>query len=226
VPVEVVCFDVGYTLIDETRSWLAWADRLSVTPDRLFAALRESIELGETRSGLRALERLRPDLDLASERTALFGGPSASSFRVEDVYADAQPTLVQLRAMGFRVGAAGNMRADTESVLVRSRLPLDFVGSSERWGVDKPNRRFFDHVVTAGGVNPDRIAYVGDRLDNDMMPAKRAGMLAVFVRRGPWGEVHARSPDVAIVDATIATLTELLPVATRWRSTQEQTRPC
>jgi hypothetical protein len=25
---QVICFDVGYTLIDETRSWLAWAARL------------------------------------------------------------------------------------------------------------------------------------------------------------------------------------------------------
>ena len=36
------------------------------------------------------------------------------------------------------------------------------------------------------GLRPEQVAYVGDRLDNDVLPAKVAGMFAVFLRRGPW----------------------------------------
>ena len=38
---------------------------------------------------------------------------------------------------------------------------------------------------------------MGDRLDNDVPPALGAGMAAVFLRRGPWGFLHARRPEAA-----------------------------
>jgi FMN phosphatase YigB (HAD superfamily) len=65
--------------------------------------------------------------------------------------------------------------------------------------------------------DPDRIAHVGDRLDNDIHPAKKAGVSAVFVQKGPWGEVHAGRLEVAIVEATFATQADLFPFAMKWR---------
>ena len=38
---------------------------------------------------------------------------------------------------------------------------------------------------------------MGDRLDNDVLPAADAGMLPVLIRRGPWGYLHAERPDAA-----------------------------
>jgi FMN phosphatase YigB (HAD superfamily) len=53
------------------------------------------------------------------------------------------------------------------------------------------------------------IAYVGDRLDNDVLPAKAAGMFAIFIRRGPWGYLHATRPEASEADARIESLLEL-----------------
>jgi FMN phosphatase YigB (HAD superfamily) len=39
--------------------------------------------------------------------------------------------------------------------------------------------------------------YVGDRLDNDLLPAKAAGMRTAFIRRGPWGYIGEHHPDMA-----------------------------
>lgn len=39
------------------------------------------------------------------------------------------------------------------------------------------------------GHQPHEIAYVVDRLDNDLRPATEAGLRTVFVRRGPWGYI-------------------------------------
>jgi FMN phosphatase YigB (HAD superfamily) len=33
-------------------------------------------------------------------------------------------------------------------------------------------------------------------MDNDVLPARAAGMVAVLLRRGPWGWMHAERPDV------------------------------
>ncbi|MGH9006167.1 MAG: HAD family hydrolase, partial [Acidimicrobiales bacterium] len=55
-----------------------------------------------------------------------------------------------------------------------------------------------------------QVAYVGDRLDNDVLPAKAAGMFAVFIRRGPWGHLHARRAEAACADVRIDSLAELI----------------
>ena len=59
-----------------------------------------------------------------------------------------------------------------------------------------------------------RLPAGGDRLcrrsfDNDVRPALAAGMVAVFVRRGPWGYIHATHPEVARAHLGIASLDDL-----------------
>jgi FMN phosphatase YigB (HAD superfamily) len=102
-------------------------------------------------------------------------------FEDRDLHADALPCLAALRARGLRLGAAGNMHASHEAFL---RSHLDFVGSSERWGVEKPAAGFFARIVEEAGVPVEQIAYIGDRVDNDVLPARAAGMTAVRIRRG------------------------------------------
>ena len=53
-----------------------------------------------------------------------------------------------------------------------------------------PSPAFFARVAEEAGTIPERIAYVGDRVDNDVLPALEAGMTAVHIRRGPWGYLH------------------------------------
>ena len=128
-------------------------------------------------------------------------GATTLVFADRDLHGDALPCLTALRAQGLRVGAAGNMHSHHEEFL---RRHVDFVGSSERWRVEKPDAGFFAHVVEEAGVPADEILYVGDRVDNDVVPARAAGLHAIRVRRG----AHARveSPDGIV---TIGSLTEL-----------------
>src|SRR5205814_1464886 len=74
-------------------------------------------------------------------------------------------------------------------------VAADFVGSSAEWGVWKPSPLFFARVAEEAGCRPSEIAYVGDRVDNDVVPAATAGMVAVFLRRGPWALLHAHRPE-------------------------------
>ena len=76
-------------------------------------------------------------------------------------------------------------------------LPVDLIASSAGWGVEKPSPEFFARVAALAGEPPARIAYVGDRVDNDVAPAAAAGMVAVFLRRGPWGYLQASHPDAS-----------------------------
>ena len=75
------------------------------------------------------------------------------------------------------------------------------LGSSERWRIWKPDPAFFARVVEAVGIPPEKIAYVGDRVDNDVGPALAAGMVGVHIRRGPWGYLQQPPPEAISIDS-------------------------
>lgn len=194
MPIRAVCFDVGETLIDETRHWLEWAAFLGVPPFTLFTAIGVTMERGQ--SLRRVFEIFRPDLDVSTARQVRAASGWVYDFVADDLYPDAVPCLAALRARGMKVLIAGNQPVESEAALHRLGLPVDVIASSGGWGVAKPDPQFFARVVEAAGVPAEAIAYVGDRLDNDVLPARAAGMTAVFVRRGPWGWMHAEQPGI------------------------------
>jgi FMN phosphatase YigB (HAD superfamily) len=105
------------------------------------------------------------------------------------LYADARPCLQALKDAGYFVGVAGNQTARAGRFLRELNLPYDVLATSDEWGAVKPDAGFFDKLVAVSGHERDEIAYVGDRLDNDIAPAAQAGLFTVWVRRGPWGFV-------------------------------------
>ena len=207
-----IFFDLGETLVDETRAWTVWARLLEVDVFTLFAVLGGVIERGEHHH--QVFERLRPgfDADLQHDRFVAAGG----ALRREDLFPDSIDALRRLRRDGWLIGIAGNFSEDVERSITDLGLSADVVGSSARWGVDKPSPAFFARVAEEAGLPPARILYVGDRVDNDVVPAADAGMTAVFLRRGPWAVLQSSLPDVArahIVVDSLAELAEMLPAA-------------
>jgi FMN phosphatase YigB (HAD superfamily) len=190
--VKAVFFDVGETLVDETRYWAAHAERLGVTPHVVWAALGATISRGEHHRHV----------------FELLGGEPGDEvvYSLGDFYPDALPCLERLHRAGFFVGIAGNQSAQLEEWVQGQELPVDVVASSASWGVEKPSPEFFARVVAATGAAPREVAYVGDRLDNDVVPAREAGVVAVQIRRGPWAYLQVGS---AVPDLRIRSLDEL-----------------
>lgn len=94
-------------------------------------------------------------------------------------------------------------------MLEASGLPFDWLVISAVVGLEKPSAAFFVHLCELSGLPPERIAYVGDRADNDMAPAAAAGMVPIHVRRGPWAVIHARRPELALAALSVGSLAEL-----------------
>lgn len=209
--VRAVFFDVGETLVDETAFWTAWADWLGIPRLTFFAVLGAVIERGEDHR--RVFEILAPDFTPERELEARAGG-AHHRLAKEDLYPDALRCVERLKGEGYIVAAAGNHVAEIAERLPRY-LPLHIVSSSEQLGVEKPSAEFFVRLASLAGLEPSQAAYVGDRLDNDVLPAKRAGMVAVFIRRGPWGCLHAMRPEVDLADIRIESLDELPALVSR-----------
>jgi HAD superfamily hydrolase (TIGR01509 family) len=192
VAVAAVVFDVGETLVDETGMWTRIAEAGGVTPFTLMAGVGATIALGRPHDDVWGM------LDIDHP---------PGTWTMDDWYPDARPCLERLRSAGYRVCACGNTPAFVEQELA----PLvDAVASSEGLGVWKPAPEFFERVVELAGVPPERIAYVGDRVDNDVGPALAAGMVGVHIRRGPWGYLQ-QPPEGGIRIRSLDELPEALP---------------
>ena len=88
----------------------------------------------------------------------------------------------------------GNQPAAFQRLVEQLALPVDLVTSSGELGADKPDPEFYRRVAARVGVAPGQCVHVGDRVDNDVVGARAAGMVAVHLRRGPWGVLHAGDP--------------------------------
>lgn len=179
--VTAVVFDVGETLADESRNWERVADACGVPRFTLMALIGASIARGESH------RRAYDVLGITPPRGAFFH---------DELYPDAEPCLRRLRERGLLVGAVGNMAVEHEEFV---RPHVDFVSSSERWRVEKPSAGFFERVLAEAGRPAREVAYVGDRVDNDVVPALAAGMVAVHLRRGPWGYLHETPPGAVAI---------------------------
>jgi HAD superfamily hydrolase (TIGR01549 family) len=209
--VDAVVFDVGETLIDETRAWEAWADHLGIPRLTFMAVLGAFIARGGDHR--EPFELLRPGLDLGKEIEQLKAKGWQQPFTAADLYPDALDCLRRLAADGYRLGIAANQPADAAEVVRSFGIPLELVGMSATWDLHKPDPRFFERISRELALPPHRIAYVGDRIDNDVRPAHAIGMTAVFVRRGPWGWIQAgrgRPPEADLVVERLAELPDAL----------------
>lgn len=199
--------DVGETLVDETRAWGSWADWLGVPRLTLFAILGGVVERGEDHR--RAFELVRPGIDLHAEVEAQRAAGREYRLTPADLYRDVVPALRALSDAGFRLGVGANQPITTEQLVAGIDAPLELIASSDRWGVAKPDPAFFERIARELELPAPAIAYVGDRVDNDIDPAVRSGMIAIHIRRGPWGYAHARRALDAGALATIDSLSDL-----------------
>jgi HAD superfamily hydrolase (TIGR01549 family) len=200
VALKAVVFDVGETLVDEERWWRRLADREGLQPHVVWAALGVTIERGEEHTALWG--------HLGIEKPPRWW--SEIPYSIDDLYPDALDCLVRVRALGLEVGIVGNQTEALEAWARTAALPADVISSSASLGVRKPDPIFFEKVVELMGGPASEVAYVGDRVDNDVRPAAAAGLVAVHIRRGPWGRLQPTPQDAALGLDDLASLPEAL----------------
>lgn len=211
---KAVVFDVGEVLVDETRVWSTWAEMIGISPLTFAAVLGAAVAQGE--DWPMAFAHVAPNIDwreLESEHEARYGG-----FREDDLYPDVRPCLQGLRDLGIQVVIAGNQPARRRDQLVALDLPCDQVATSDDLGAEKPDDAFWDAVLgLLGSPDPSTVLYVGDRVDNDVLPAMAQGLRTCWLQRGPWGQLQDL-PDEVEPDLVLEGLGELPTLVAAWRS--------
>jgi HAD superfamily hydrolase (TIGR01549 family) len=207
VPDRWVVLDVGETLVDETRVFRTWADIFGLPELTLMAVLGGSISNANDADGWRRFFELiqHPDWqDSRPDFEARYG-----ALRPDDLYPDALRAISTLKERGYRVGITANQPARRHAELEALGVAVEAMGMSDAMGVAKPDPAFFARTLELlGSPSPTDVAYVGDRVDNDVRPSAAAGMRAVWLRRGPWGLLH-EDPD-GVAHLVVRSLDELV----------------
>ncbi len=105
--------------------------------------------------------------------------------RYLDVYGDVRPTLEALKARGLRLGVLSNWSEHLALVLERHGLDryFSFLVVSAEAGCEKPEEKIFRLALDRAETPIDRILYIGDYPEEDILPAERIGLDALLIDR-------------------------------------------
>lgn len=218
---EIVFLDVGGPIYDD--AWYARA---------LLAALRGlGGDVAEPDFWAEVDRCRREQAGMTRPIVRRFLGPEADPAEVsalaerhwryppEALYDDVLPTLAAL-ARTRRLGLLANQPAATRAALERDGVApyIDVWVISDEAGVAKPDPRIFAQAVREAGCRPDQAVFVGNRLDNDLRPAKAVGLRTVWLLRGE-APPEPTAEQLDEPDAVIATLAELPAALERLEAT-------
>lgn len=199
-----VVLDVGETIIEESRFWRAWSEELGIPQMTFMSVFGAIVARGQGYQDVASYFEIGDWRVHREAVDARIGG-----FGMEDLYPDAVPAIRALQERGYQVAVIGNQPASRHAELQALGVEPDVMAMSETMGVMKPDPDFFRlSLGLLGDPDPATVAYVGDRIDNDVLPSSKAGMRAVWLRRGPWGIVPTETPAQAAL--VVDSLTELV----------------
>ena len=103
----------------------------------------------------------------------------------ERLYTDTKDCLKKLSRI-YKIGVIANQSLGTSERLenLGVRKYIDLIIASAEEGVSKPDRRIFEIALERSCCKPENAVMIGDRIDNDIVPAKQLGMKTIWVKQG------------------------------------------
>lgn len=205
--VKWMFFDIGETLVDEHKSYDAYfakcchqlkINQIEVTP----LEYREKVENCYKNNVKRPLNTVWKSFNMLESK------PKWSN--EGEVLYDNVPNVLEYLSKTYHLGVIANQTGDLENRLKRYGIHsyFDVIISSGDVGVKKPNQEIFEKALLAAGIQAEEAIYVGDRVDNDMIPAKKVGMKTIRVKQG-MGQYH-QEDKVYPSDLIVTSISDLL----------------
>ncbi len=174
---EWLFFDIGGTLINEE---IAFEDRLKKIAK---AANTKYDNVYET-----ALNFYKQN-QKGDRETAKLLGVSLPVWQkeYEMLYEDAVQCL-EFFSGKYKIGIIANQSLGTEQRLERYGLLryIDLIVASAEEGVSKPDKRIFEIALNRSGCKACDSVMIGDRIDNDIVPANLLGMHTIWIKQSIW----------------------------------------
>ena len=211
-----VFFDLGNTLIDESVAITRRVEQIALEAAALGYTglgpqeLYRQIELASADHAVWPLSAALSAAGVLDSHAKQLAGTCRYEHSFERLFPDTIALLEQVSCR-YRVGYVAN-----QSPGLSDRLAVLGIARYFRTGSDsgasnysKPDIRLYQEALEKAGTTASAALMVGDRVDNDVAPAKRLGMKTVRIRQGYSRLQEPRGPDEN-PDWTISSLAELL----------------
>lgn len=128
----------------------------------------------------------------------------------ERLYTDTKDCLKKLSRI-YKIGVIANQSLGTSERLenLGVRKYIDLIIASAEEGVSKPDRRIFEIALERSSCKPENAVMIGDRIDNDIVPAKQLGMKTIWVKQG-FGSLWNITDESEKADMEINNLSDVL----------------
>ena len=228
--VKFIFFDIGDVLFDENaqHQWLF---------HNLLLTLRErkkSVLWDDFNATRKALTAAGPNPEAAIKKTLAFYCANDSEtetlwHEARDVYQQMRkprpygqlldgitPVLQDLR-QDFQLGIIANQHPQIQGAIDNYGIAglFDVIVISETVCLFKPDPAIFQYGLDQAQIAPQEAVFVGDRPDNDIGPAKAAGMKTVRFKRGIQYTLYNPVDPAMIADETVMDVSELAAAVRR-----------
>lgn len=192
-------FDVGSTIMNEQ---IAYEHRMRDIADMANISFEKVYEMAM------AYYRQNKKGDLEAAREL---GVALPQWHKEDefLFEDAIRCFETL-SKKYKIGIIANQSMGTEERLGQHGILkyIDLIIASAEEGVAKPDRRIFEIALERSNCEPVNAIMIGDRIDNDIVPAKRMGMNTIWIKQG-FGQYWNIRQEMEKPDFIVNNLTEI-----------------
>lgn len=192
-------FDVGSTIMNEQ---IAYEHRMRDIANVANISFEKVYEIAMAYYKLNK----KGDLEVAREL-----GVSLPKWYTEDEFLyDNAIQCFETLSKKYKIGIIANQTLGTEERLAHQGILkfINLIVASAEEGVAKPDRRIFEIALERSNCKPINAIMIGDRIDNDIIPAKRMGMNTIWIKQG-FGQYWNIKEEIEKADFVINNLTEL-----------------
>ena len=173
--IKWIFFDIGSTLVDESAVY-----------ENRIKEITQGNNIDRNEFVAKVIERAqtspKPIVSAAEDY-----GVKVPAWRhdLEVLYPDTKEVLQRL-SQKYKIGIIANQDFGTEQRLTDFNVHqhIDLVIASAEEGVAKPDLRIFQIALARADCKPEEAVMVGDRIDNDIIPANKIGMTTVWIKQG------------------------------------------
>ena len=110
----------------------------------------------------------------------------------------------------YKIGIIANQSLGTKDRLEQHGILqyIDLVIASAEEGVAKPDKKIFEIALERGNCKPNNAVMIGDRIDNDIIPAKLLGMHTIWIKQG-FGQYWNITQEVEKADCVVHSLMDI-----------------
>ena len=200
--IKWIFFDIGSTLVDE-----------SVIYERRFKAISKLANVSKEYVFQKAIEFYKNNKKGDLEVINLFGVNMPKWESQYEMLFDDTELCLRVLSSKYKIGIIANQDYGTENRLINFgiRQYIDVIIASAEEGVAKPDKRIFELALNRTNCKAEHAVMIGDRIDNDIIPAKEMGMKTVWIKQG-MGKYWKISNDYENADFVIDNLSELLTI--------------